>query len=350
MRIVPTNMTITDYCAALDRGEVVVNKEYQRSDRVWPPAARSYLIETIVLGLPLPKLSLYQVTDVKTRKSIKEIVDGQQRSRTIREFYQDKFRLSRKLETERIAGRKYSELDEEDQGCFLDYTLSIDLFVAATRDVVREVFRRMNSYTIPLNPEEHRHASFQGPFKWFINKLARDYSEALVGMGVFGEKQMVRMADTKLFTEVCHALIEGVQTTNKRMLDSLYKSRDKEFPEEDWLRAVIVGAMDVLISLEDIHRGNLMKPHIVYSLLLALIHLAERVGALDEVSDIEAPLEIDMEEAVAGLLALSEALEDPDSAGEAAAFAEASSSRTNVKAQRESRIDWLCHALSGQLV
>ena len=47
MDIVPTNMTVADYCAAMKRGESVVNREYQRSDKVWPAIASGYLIETI---------------------------------------------------------------------------------------------------------------------------------------------------------------------------------------------------------------------------------------------------------------------------------------------------------------
>lgn len=71
-----TTYTVSDYCASLHRKEVRVNRDYQRSDKVWPPAAQSFLIETILLGYPLPKLSLHQITDIKTRRSVREIIDG----------------------------------------------------------------------------------------------------------------------------------------------------------------------------------------------------------------------------------------------------------------------------------
>ena len=45
--------------------------------------------------------------------------------------------------------------------------------VGATPDQIRETFRRINSYTVPLNPEEHRHAVFQGDFKWFMHDLTK---------------------------------------------------------------------------------------------------------------------------------------------------------------------------------
>ncbi len=59
MHIVESQMPIADYCVALERKEIVVNPEYQRSDKVWPPVAWPFLIETILLGYPIPKFFLY---------------------------------------------------------------------------------------------------------------------------------------------------------------------------------------------------------------------------------------------------------------------------------------------------
>src|SRR5208337_260200 len=172
MEIVPTNYTVADYCDDLLQNKIMVNREYQRSDKVWPTAARSFLIESVLLGYPIPKISLFQRIDVKTRKSIKEIIDGQQRSVAILDFYSGKLRLSRTIEESEFAGAAYSDLSEELQGKFLNYSLSVDLFVAATNEEIREVFRRMNSYTVPLNPEESRHATWPAPFFWTIGNVS----------------------------------------------------------------------------------------------------------------------------------------------------------------------------------
>ena len=153
MRIQPTPITVSDYCNAMSRKEIIVNRNYQRSDRVWPAAAKSYLIESIILDYPIPKIFLFQILDLKSRTSYKEIVDGQQRSMSVFQYYNDEFALDGKIETEEIAGEKYSDLDPEYQSKFLEYSLAIDTFVAATQPEIVEAFRRMNSYTIPLNPE-----------------------------------------------------------------------------------------------------------------------------------------------------------------------------------------------------
>ena len=46
LAIQPTNMTIAEYCGAMERKDIIVNKTYQRSDKVWPDSARSFLIES----------------------------------------------------------------------------------------------------------------------------------------------------------------------------------------------------------------------------------------------------------------------------------------------------------------
>jgi hypothetical protein len=262
LKIQATHMTIADYCIAMQRSEIIVNRNYQRSDQVWPATAKSYLIETILLGYPVPKLSLYQVLDLKSRKTSKEIVDGQQRSVTIFQYNNGQFPLSRNLETEDVAGKTYSQLEPEFQTRFLEYSLAIDIFLSATPDEVVEVFRRMNSYTIPLNPEEHRHAIYQGPFKWFIARLARRLEAVFLAMGLFGQKQLVRMADIKLLTEICDALLNGIRTTNRSILDKLYLSRNEEFPEQADLGSWIEGAVDTIRSLPAVHNTSIVRPHI----------------------------------------------------------------------------------------
>lgn len=345
MNVTPTNMTVAEYCQAMDRNEIRVNRDYQRSDKVWPPAARSYLIESLILGFPLPKFTHYIVTDLKSKHTYREIVDGQQRSKAIHDFANDKFLLSKSLETDTITGRLYSTLDSEDKEAFLTATLSLDLLTATTREDVRQAFRRMNSYTVPLNAEEHRHAVYQGPFKWFLHRLAGRFGGVFVDIGLFNETQIVRMADTKLLAEVCHAILHGLTTTNKNTLDNLYKDNDRVFPMENELTRHLVFAVDQIRLWDDIHGGNLMRPYVAYSLLLAVIHVTSPIAKLENILRSPKLESIDETKALTNLTALSDSLEDsdvPDGFGE---FVVACKSKTNVRSQRETRFRWLCRAL-----
>ena len=347
MNIVPTNMTVVDYCTAMDRSEIIVNRNYQRSDKIWPAAAKSYLIETILTGFPIPKLSLYQKVDLKSRKTFKEIVDGQQRSMTVLEFLNDQFVLSKSLRTVEVAGKTYNELDPEYQQRFLDYPLSIDLFVSASSAEVVEVFRRMNSYTVPLNPEEQRHAEFQGPFKWFINRLAERFESTFIRIGLFNEKQLVRMGDNKLLTEICHALLRGITTTNKKSLDSIYKENDVDFPDEEQFDRRLTDAVDELSELQELKETSLMKPYVIYSLLLAIMHCHKNIKSVAALYDSPNRRRFDRATALTNLSKLAEAVEAGDEDGRLGPFVRACVDRTNVKDQRETRFVWLCRALVG---
>jgi len=346
MKVHPTPMTVADYCRDMSRSEIVVNREYQRSDQVWPATAKSYLIETMLLGYPVPKLYLYQVLDLKSRKTYKEIVDGQQRSSAIFQFYNDQFRLSDSLETEDIAGKIYSELEPENQSKFLEYSLAIDTFLSATQPEIVEAFRRMNSYTIPLNLEEQRHAIYQGPFKWFIANLARRQEAVVLKIGLFSQKQLVRMADAKLLTEICDALINGIKTTGKTSLDNLYKSRNDRFDERAEFDLWITDAIDTIRQWVGVHNTNLTKPYIMYSLILAIIHTTRIVPALQFSFKRNAPVAIETAHAEVNLTALSAALDYDEPPTEFAEFVKACSAKTNVKQQREIRFQWLCRAIA----
>lgn len=348
---VSTSFTVADYCAAMQRGEIIVNRDYQRSDKVWPQAARSYLIETILKGFPVPKLYLYQKTDVKSRRTHKEIVDGQQRSVAIRAYYDDEFRLSKSAENEDIGGKKYSELDGEYQQRFLDYGINVDLFVSATSSEVVEVFRRMNSYTVPLNHEEQRHAEYQGKFKWFINNLADKLEGVFLATGIFKEKQLVRMSDNKLLTELCDSFLHGIRTTNRSILDSLYKTRDDKFNEGDDCHKRLTAAFNFIRKMEVIHETTLTKPYMVYSLVQAITHVQKPVSKFRKLFRSPKLKSIDLQLALPNLTALAQAVDgDENEQGRFAEFVRASTDKTNVRENREIRFRWLCKALSSEQV
>src|ERR1039457_1819635 len=226
MQVTASSFTVAEYCEQMRNKGIVVNHDYQRSDKVWPPAARSYLIETILLGYPMPKMSLYQTTNLKTKRTKKEIVDGQQRSQAISDFLEDKLRLTGKS---LFAGRVFSQLEQEQQQSFVDYTLTVDVFVGATAEEIRQVFRRMNSYTIPLNPQEKRHATHQGEFKWFIVEMSELYASALKQLGVFSERQLSRMADATLFSDIVYTITLGIKSASEASLDKFYQDNDASF-------------------------------------------------------------------------------------------------------------------------
>lgn len=340
-----TDMTVADYAGAFERGDIEINKNYQRSDKVWPDAARSFLIETIVMGFPIPKLSLHQITDVRSRRTKKHVVDGQQRSAAIWSFLNGEFPISANSELTDAAGRTYDDLPDDIKQSILDYSLSFDLFINTSEAEVREVFRRINSFTVPLNAEEHRHAEFQGKFKWFIYHLAREFDVLFIESGMFSSKQLVRMQDTKWLSEVSHATTRGITTTSKTALDALYRTYDKDFPLERELRSRFESAFDVMLGWTDLHRTAMFRPFVAYSFVLAIMHCHGPIEALQAAFPMGQRIAFDEAAASPGLTALADALENAEDQGAYAEFVRASTKGTNVKAAREARFRSICQVL-----
>lgn len=133
MKALASPMSVADYCNAMQEKKIIVNSDYQRKDGLWNAPARSFFIESILLEYPIPKIFVYSKLDLKTRGTIKEIVDGQQRSQALMLFFENKLTLSKNLETDELRGMKYNKLSPEWQTKFLSYQLPIDQIFWNTR-------------------------------------------------------------------------------------------------------------------------------------------------------------------------------------------------------------------------
>ena len=100
--------SINDFLNWYDNDELTLSPKYQRN-AVWGYNAKSYLIDTIIRGFPIPQIFLRQSIDTNTRKTTREIIDGQQRIRSIIEFTENRFSILPSHNTE--FGKKfYNEL------------------------------------------------------------------------------------------------------------------------------------------------------------------------------------------------------------------------------------------------
>lgn len=324
--------------------QITVNRNYQRSNTIWPAAARSFLIDSMLNGFPIPKLSLYQKTDLRTRKTVKEIVDGQQRSQAVLDFFNDQLRISTKGP---FLGLTYSRLDEEHQQLFLSYQLSVDVFVDATDGDIRELFRRVNSYNVPLNPQEIRHATYQGKFKWFLLEMANKYSQVFKEMGVLSESQMARMDDAKFIGDLCVGIDDGIISASEARIDKIYKKYDLEFATEEQFRVTLESSIDQAMIFRDALGEDLTKRYQFYCLLLAFMHTAQVNEKLQPVFQSEGKGVRNPQRTRENLSRLAEAVNTGNAMGnmELQSFITASSKTTDRKEQREIRFRAFCSAI-----
>lgn len=275
MKVTKNVMTVADIFNKLAHNEMLINRDYQRASGLWPNAARSYFIDTILCDYPFPKITLRQLTDLETKETKLEVVDGQQRLGTIRDFLENKIRLS--STSKLYSGMLYEDLDEDLRGAMLRYEVSVDTITQATDDEVLEVFRRMNSYMVKLNDAELRHSSYQGEFKWFIFDLVERYSDFLKRTGILSLKDVSRMKDAELITELCQIIMKGITNHSKAELDKLYKENDAVFPCRDRCLFEFEQTMDFIKdSMLHLFDSQSITSYMFYSLFAALV--ANRFG------------------------------------------------------------------------
>ena len=149
------------------------------------------------------------------------MVDGQQRLRAILAFTSDGLRLGSRAKE--FAGLRYSDLEDEDQDRFLAYKLTTEQLVNASNEDVLEIFARINSYTVPVNPPELRHAKFDSEFKWSVvetkTKLHKFWE-----LGTLSERERVRMLDASLVAEMYGILLDGVTDGGQPRINKLYEA------------------------------------------------------------------------------------------------------------------------------
>ncbi|MEO7886580.1 MAG: DUF262 domain-containing protein [Polaromonas sp.] len=349
MRLDESRLSIANLRDMLNRGDLIANKEYQRSPGLWPNASRSYFIDTILEGFPFPKIYFHEFLDRRSKKVRTEIVDGQQRITTIQDFLNDKFALGKN--SSKYEGRRFSDLDEETQDRLLFYTVSTDVIRDAGRAEILQMFRRMNAYTLPLNAAEKRHSEFFGEFKDMVTRVL-DHMNLLSEWEIFTTRQIVRMADAAFIADLVLALENGVTSTSDAKLHALYKAFDTSFPQADDVEATLDQVFNIIAQdLSPIRNSYMTKPFALHALFCAIHHNTVGLKGFEEISGIPpigAALGCSAERATANLLELAAAHESKD-LSRFPEYVEAMSAGSNREKQRVTRISILCLALRNEL-
>lgn len=352
MKIIRNTIPISDLFNLMIENELTINKDYQRSSGLWPQNAKSYFIDTLLNEFPFPKIVIRQVVDLKTKRTKREIIDGQQRLTTIKNFIEDKFSLSNV--SKKYRGLHFNDLPDEDKTKFLGYEVSIDTVISATDDEILEIFRRINSYTLPLKEPEKRHASYQGEFKWFIKDLLDLYSPMLEQYKVLTLREISRMVDAELLTELCQITLEGVKNRRTAFLERIYKDNDDSFEKREEVNEKVTETLDFMkVELNQVLESQVLKGYSFYSLFSALIY--NRYGVVDiSAEDIDG-LEVtgnytsSVNQAVQNILELFSLVEQKEEHGKHAPFVRASRGATTSYVNRKIRLEWLVKALQNRM-
>lgn len=209
----------------------------------------------------------------KTRRTRREIVDGQQRLRSVLSYIRDGFKGNR-AHHESFRGRYFSGLDKETQRELLKYEFSVDLLLDTPDSEVYDIFARMNTYTEKLTYQELRNAKWFGEFKSSVYQLASEFITFFEESRLFTPKKILRMAEAEFVSELLLAIHTGIQALTKSIIDNAYRAYDDDFPNRDLHEKRFRETMDTIGQIfgDDLATGEFRAVRLFYPLFCAIYH------------------------------------------------------------------------------
>jgi uncharacterized protein with ParB-like and HNH nuclease domain len=226
----PADFTLEILVNKLRSKEIVIPKFQRRY--VWKLTQASKLVESFLLGLPVPPIYLYA-----GQKGDMVLVDGQQRLRSIECFFdgyfgEDKsskdrplFRLTGLHPRSRFANKTYKELEETDDESYRKLNNAVlRSFVVKQLNPkddtsIFHIFERLNSGGTSLQGQEIRNCIYPGSF----NDLLHELNTFPLWRSIFGKKARdQRQRDTELILRF-FALLNNRKHYEKPMKEFLNK-------------------------------------------------------------------------------------------------------------------------------
>lgn len=263
--------------------------QFQRSF-VWTRRQGERFIESLLLGFPVPGIFLVKQND---RKML--VLDGQQRLRTLQNFYAGKWRNRKfnlqSISTKELEGKTYETLSDAEQRVLDDSIIHATIIQQETKEQTSSVFlifERLNTGGTPLRPQQIRVALFSGPFV----QLLRDLNQNEKWRQMIG-KQSRYLKDQELILRF-FALLDERESYRRPMKDFLNnymeKNRKPTKKRQGELRQIFVSTVE---TIHDACGDDAFRYQSVLNAALAdslMVGIAERLRSRRKAPDNKAIL------------------------------------------------------------
>ncbi len=249
--------------------ELDTNPWFQRRG-VWLNPQKSYLINTLFERKPIPAIYIRHKIELEKGISIKQIVDGQQRTRAIISYCNNEFTARHPVIGKRV---KFAALNATQKEHFLITPIPVGYLLGASDADVIDIFARINSVSKNLNGQEKRNASYSGEFKQFTifesvsrTNFWRDYN-------IFSANDISRMNEVLFISDITVNLMEGIVNYTVKKIDDYYKMYDEDFPKMNEINERLQRVFDTIVALNPASIKETIfteRPPLFFSLVIAL--------------------------------------------------------------------------------
>ncbi|MBA7533985.1 hypothetical protein ES705_26231 [subsurface metagenome] len=230
-------LTIEKLVNIIDQKKVDLNPEYQRNF-IWSPRDQSDLIDTILKKYPIPNFFMYEDSEEAF-----EMVDGQQRSKTIFRF------VKGLIQSSKDSGKlNFTDCDQEG---ILNYKLPFVIMRELdSKDSLKDFYVLINKKGKHLNiPEVNKSEFFDTNFLKFANELLN--YQNLINLDLFTEAARIRMNDRAYVEELLGYLKLGIKD-KKKTVEVLFEN-DITNNERIELRKRFILIIDIIERLNRKH-------------------------------------------------------------------------------------------------
>lgn len=235
-------------------GLLTVDHSFQRN-YVWAMKHKIRLIESVLVGTPIPEIFIWEGdTDIDSGETELSIVDGQQRIGAIISYINGEFGLSKRslefIEAD-YAEKSFKDLSPAQKKHIWNYPFRINIIKSdVDREEIVDVFIRINSTGFTLNPQELRHARFEGLFLKLAEEIRRfkfwdKYS-------IFSETDTVRMRDIQFISSILIFFRMGIESeTTQSNINRMYDLYEEEYEEYDEDKRLFSDLIKLVVKVID---------------------------------------------------------------------------------------------------